>query len=115
MQDDLQTCARLWTYINVNCRPPALKNIEIAERQSLRTITKLRHPNNSLFNSSNQYLYNTTGIRPIVERLLDLSKKFAIRPINMEILQEFITRRDENIRRVRTHPVQDLPQILKDN
>lgn len=73
-------------HIFINARKPTLKTIEVAERSSLRSITKIRHPRNPLHNPSNEMLYKNTKIEPIQQRMLRLSSKFANSPHNFEIL-----------------------------
>lgn len=57
-----------------NCRKPALRNMEVGERSSMRKITKIRHPNNPLHNPSNHLLYQKTNIEPILSRLQTFKK-----------------------------------------
>ena len=64
-----------------------LNTIETAERTALRSITKIRHPNNPLHNPSNSLLYKLTKIEPIQDRLDRLKRKFASKEGNWEILQ----------------------------
>ncbi|KAK9891657.1 hypothetical protein WA026_015625 [Henosepilachna vigintioctopunctata] len=63
-----------------------LTNFEIGERSSLRKITKIRNPKNPLFNPSNELLYETTQIEPIIDRINGLSKKFINRENNKNII-----------------------------
>ena len=70
----------------LNCRPPAIKNLKVAETTTLRTITKMRHPQNPLHNPSNQLLYELTKVEPITTRLKDLSIKFASQESNIQVL-----------------------------
>lgn len=72
--------------IYINCRQPALNNIETAERNSLRSLTRIRHPRNPLHNPSNELLYQATGIVPIRTRLRQLSTKFANKQENINSL-----------------------------
>lgn len=69
--------------ILLNCRRPAQNNIQIAERTSLRKITKIRHPDNPLHNPPNEMLYNLTQIQPIQDRLMVLNSKFYKRLKNL--------------------------------
>ena len=45
------------------------KLLQVAETSALREITRLRHPNNILFNPSNALLYTKSDIVPIFERI----------------------------------------------
>lgn len=47
----------------INARKTILNNIELAERCTLTSITKMRHPINSLHNPCNQMLYKRTILR----------------------------------------------------
>ena len=73
-------CRSLLDYghpILLNCNNPAKGNIRIAETTDLRRLTKIRHPNDLLYNSSNTLLYDKTQVQPIIERAKMLSTKFA--------------------------------------
>ena len=73
--------------IFLNLRPPAMKNICVAETSALRAITKIRHPQNELHNPSNELLYQKTNIQPIKERIYHLTGKFVSRPQNLHIIE----------------------------
>lgn len=60
-----------------NCKRPAVRNIEVAETKALRTITRMRHPNNVLYNPPNDLLYSSTNIEPIRTRLNTLLNRFV--------------------------------------
>lgn len=96
----------------LNCRTPAKNNIEIAERSSLRIITKIRHPNNPIHNPSNKLLYEKTKVLPILERIEVLSSKFASNSVNINIISPLIKKRNETIERKRRHPIQTLEEII---
>lgn len=51
------------------CRKPAVHNIKIAERIAVKTISRIRHPNNTLHNLPNELLYRVTNIKPSTLRL----------------------------------------------
>lgn len=53
-------------------------HLEVAERSALRCVSRIRHPENPLFNPSNELLYNLTEIPPIHIRLQILSHNAAI-------------------------------------
>ena len=38
-----------------------MKNLAVAETSALRAITKMRHPQNQLYNQSNELFYQKTG------------------------------------------------------
>ncbi|XP_045476244.1 uncharacterized protein LOC123681898 [Harmonia axyridis] len=59
-----------------NCKPPAIKNLTVAETTALRTITRMRHPRNPLHNPPNSLLYLNTRIEPIEIRMSRLNKAF---------------------------------------
>jgi hypothetical protein len=66
---------------------PAKRRVEVAETTCLRKITKMRHPNNPLHNSSNALLYNKLAIEPIAQRIVTrLKMRFAAKKSNFEIL-----------------------------
>lgn len=107
-------CRPILEYAHVlylNCRKPALKNIQVAETSTLRTITKMRHPTNSLHNPTNELLYRKTKIQPIQERLTKLSTKFASRIHNLELMQPLLITRDRNHPKYR-YPEKTLQEIL---
>lgn len=90
-------CRPLIEYANVlytNCQRPALQNLKVAETSSLRTITKMRHPDNPLHNPSNELLYERTQIKSIDIRLGDLTTRFVTRPQNVDILRPHCRIRD---------------------
>lgn len=95
------------------CRNPAIKNIEVAERNAMRQITKIRHPNNPLHNPSNLLLYEKTKIEPIVCRLRKLSINFSKSEHNLPLIQPLIINLPANIRRRRRFPEKTLHEILQ--
>lgn len=94
------------------CRPPALRNFQVAERSALRTLTKLRNPNNPLFNPSNDLLYSTTKVIPISQRSLNLAKKFATNPNTIPLIRQYCTPRNPNIRPKFKYPIQTLFEFI---
>lgn len=70
----------------MNVRKEVKKKLQTAETTALRSITKMRHPRNPIHNPPNALLYNKTGIKPILDRLEDLGKKFAKQAHNMAII-----------------------------
>lgn len=72
------------------CNKSISKIIGVAERTSLRKITKMRHPNNPLHNPANDYLYEKTKIEPIGDRILRLNKKFIGQQHNINIIEPLI-------------------------
>lgn len=81
--------------IYLNSRHPTNKNLQVTETTSLRIITKIRHPNNSLHNPPNNLLYEKTKIQPILQRLKVLSTKFAQKEHNMEIIKPMLLSRQQ--------------------
>ena len=61
----------------VNCPSRTMYHLEVAERSALRSITRIRHPNNPLHNPSNHVLYNLTNIIPIHTRIKTLATKIS--------------------------------------
>lgn len=96
------------------CRKPALNNIEVAERSSIRRITKIRHPHNSLHNIRNNLLYERTGIEPILIRFRKLSKKYAQSEEFHSTIQPFTIQIPEDVTRRRTHPERTLLEVLSE-
>lgn len=88
-------------------------NIEVAERKCLRSITKIRHPQNPLHNPSNLYLYQTTKIPQILDRQQALHQKFSQNPFNMSILDQFCLRRNPTIPRRKKNPSLTLYETLR--
>ncbi len=81
----------------MSCRPSHLKPLQVGETSALRTLTKLRHPNNSLHNPPNTLLYEYTGITPILDRLKVLNTKFANRLSTLEDVKSLFIKRNVNI------------------
>lgn len=108
-------CRPLLEYMHpmyLNCRRPALKNIEVGETSSVRIITKVRHPNNPLHNPSNAFLYQLTSIQPITERLPMIAARFAKKPHTITIMQQFFKTRDPLQRPARKFPENTLNEII---
>ena len=59
-----------------SCQPPFWRTWAIAERAALRTITRIRHPFNHLFNPHNSLLYTMCEVMPITDRQQEFAKKF---------------------------------------
>lgn len=95
----------------LNCRNPALKNIQVAETSALRIITKIRHPTNPLHHPSNEFLYHKTKIFPIRERLQKLSTKFIKNEQNLQLMEPLLIPRDNVLSRHK-FPEQTLQEIL---
>lgn len=93
-----------------NCKPPAIKNLTVAETTALRTITRMRHPRNPLHNPPNSLLYLNTRIEPIEIRMSRLNKAFYNRLLQLD---EVISQYQEDRRNTskRKHP--ELPLIAK--
>ena len=94
------------------CKRPALNNIEVAERSSLRKITKLRHPNNPLHNISNNALYEKTGIQPILTRFKELTKKCSQSQNLLALIQPFTIQLRGDIIRRRRNPERTLIELI---
>ena len=75
------------TPIFLSCKHNFWRIINIAERSALRSITRLRHPNNILHNPPNPFLYNECNIVPIKTRHIMLSERFYNNIINDNFLQ----------------------------
>ena len=97
--------------IYLNLKAKAMKNITVAETSSLRAITKMRHPQNSLYNPSNELLYRRSCIQPIEQRLQELNSKFAHRTHNMEIIEPLCRKRENDQSKFR-HPNQTMLEKL---
>lgn len=95
-----------------NCRKPALHNIEVGERSSLRKITKIRHLNNPLHNPSNNLLYQKTQIEPILSRFQRLAQKFANNAFNTDLINPLIHQMNPNITPKRIFPTQTIYESL---
>lgn len=94
-------CRPIIEYANIlfmTCRKPALQNIKVAETSTLRSITRMRHPDNPLYNPSNELLYTRTHIKPIDIRYQDLLTKFISRPHNINLIQSHCRVRDRQMR-----------------
>lgn len=72
------------------CSPNTLKIISTAETTALRTITRLRHPQNILWNPSNQSLYDMTKTEPILRRQRTLNQTFLKKTHNQHLLRQFL-------------------------
>lgn len=75
------------SFLLLNARNPAWKNVSVGETGALRQLTKIRNPNNPLHNPSNIYLYSKIRIQPIQERTCCLARRFAAKHKNMDILR----------------------------
>lgn len=96
----LEYCHPIYITSNKTVR----KILSTAETTSLRGITKMRHPRNSLYNPPNSLLYQVTKIIPIEEQIKNLWKKFAVKQSNTDILKTYIIERDPNRRPNRKTP-----------
>ena len=97
----------------LNCRRPAIKNLETAERTALRSITRIRHPQNPLHNPSNELLYQATQVEPIMNRIKHLSTKFSRVLENRNILTR-LCNRDQPANSRHIHPDKTLfEEILR--
>ena len=65
----------------LNCRNRALENIN-TETINLPRLTKLRHPNNALRNSSNELLYHSSKEETVMNRISKLSTKLSEKRLN---------------------------------
>lgn len=74
--------------IFINCGNSVKKTIQTTETMALRSITKLRHPDNPIHNPPNYLLYQTTKTVPILDRLGALFRKFARTDHNMDLLKQ---------------------------
>ncbi|KAK9892548.1 hypothetical protein WA026_020531 [Henosepilachna vigintioctopunctata] len=68
------------------CRPLLYLHLQsvinallVAETSSLRTLTRMRHPENILYNPPNQLLYAKTNTQPIMEQIKKLNDRFPQR------------------------------------
>ena len=77
--------------------------LNIAETSALRSITKIRHPNNPLYNPSNNMLYEKCEIEKIEDRQDRLVKKFAANTNNFEITKKLILQKNN-------YPVRSTPK-----
>lgn len=100
--------------IYLNCKKTTVGKLEVAERSSLRIITKMRHPDNPLHNPSNQLLYETTQVTPILERFKELACQFAKKHHNIQIMENLMHGRDHNLPPKRKYPTQTLWEIITD-
>ena len=98
-----------------NLKPRAWKNLQVAETTSLRTITKLRHPNNPLHNPPNHLLYETTKVLPIQQRMGFLNQKFRQKPDNLALINPYCIRRNIPQRTQHLHPERTLWERLNEN
>lgn len=99
--------------ILINCRNPAIQNIQTAERIALRTISRIRHPHNRLHNPPNELLYEKTMIQPISDRFQKLNSKFYSRLEGMaEIIKLY--HEDLNNNPTRKYPTHSLLQKLRE-
>lgn len=95
----------------INCKKNVQKIVQTAETTALRSISKIRHPQNPIHNPPNQYLYNRTKTKPILTRLKRLNQRFAQRQHNLDILNQMCTTRQTNTSRYK-HPQKTLLQQI---
>lgn len=97
--------------ILMNCKKTATNKIKTAETCAIRSLTRIRHPNNPLHNPPNTLLYELTNITPVLTRTQILTKKFAseqiasIQPLCIQLTQD-ITHRHK-------HPTHTIYQQLE--
>lgn len=94
-----------------NCKPAAIRNLEVAEPTALRVITRMRQPNNVLHNPPNQLLYSTTRMEPIKKRISRLNKKFNLKLAKLGKVLTPQYHENENIS-TRKYPTQTLTRSL---
>ncbi|CAH0555777.1 unnamed protein product [Brassicogethes aeneus] len=109
-----RTTPNLGTIVGHACDIITLDVKKIGERTSIRKITKIRHPQNSLFNPSNEALYHITGIQPIQERLEYLAKKFANKPENLNVMEPLILKTQLETTPRRKYPEKSLYDSLRE-
>ena len=93
----MQTSFRLRTCDTTPC----YRNLEVAERSALRSITKIRHPNNPLHNIRNETLYDMTEIQPIKQRHDKLQHKFINQDNNWRTLQTLCHKWEHQISKIK--------------
>lgn len=89
--------------IFLNLKNPALRNLKVAETTAIRTMAKIRHPNNTLHNPPNHLLYQLTHIQPIQDRLSTLSQRYCTKQHNKDFIATYCIRRVDGRNRYR-HP-----------
>lgn len=95
----ISICRPLLEYahpIYINCRPPAIKNLQTAETTALRSITRMRHHRNQLHNPPNSLLYERTQITPIPDRINALTNKLTSRTDYADTIEPLCIKRPEN-------------------
>lgn len=95
----------------INCKRNVQKIIQTAETTALRSISKIRHPQNPIHNPPNQYLYHRTKTKPILNRIEKLNQKFAKNQHNLDILNQMCNSRLTNTSRYK-HPQKTLLQQI---
>ena len=88
--------------------------IEVAERSALRSITKIRHPNNPLHNPPNHLLYELTEIEPIGDRLHRLRRTFFLKDDTTKILEQLTLKRPDKSSRFKK-PSKTLWECLQEH
>lgn len=107
-------CRPILEYGNLlfsNCGTTAKRNIEVGERKAIRTITKLRHPQNPLYCPPNNLLYQKTNVEPINLRLPKLHKKFSNQN-NIDKLRQYCIERDRITQRRYKSPEVTLWELI---
>ena len=97
----------------LNCRKPAIKNLEVAETSTIRSVTKIRHPGNPLHNPPNNLLYQTTNIKPISQRLIHLSTKFAKNEQTLSAIQPLCKTREQHRPRYK-YPEKTILELIEE-
>lgn len=98
----------------LNCRKPARKNLEVAETSTIRSVTKIRHPGNPLHNPPNNLLYQTTNIKPISQRLIHLSTKFAKNEQTLSAIQPLCKTREHRPRYRYRYPEKTILELIEE-
>lgn len=74
-------------------------HLQTTEQITLRLITKIRHPNNPLYNPPTHILYEQTELIKFTDRTIKLQKKFTQVSHNMTIIEPLcLTRQDKQSR-----------------
>lgn len=98
-------CRPLLDYGNIilaNSSEKAKKYIQTTEQIAVRLITKIRHPENPLFNPSNQMLFERTKLIKITDRHNKIQKKWKSKKGNWTIVNKLCLTRQTRTSRYLT-------------
>lgn len=100
--------------LSLNYRNQAKRNIRTAETCALRSITRMRHPDNPLHNPPNSLLYEKTRVTNILDRMTELTCKLVNKTEILETITPWCRKRPAGGHTRHQNPVKTLYECLRD-